>query len=114
MDATHNLAKNLRALRTLQGSSLVSFAKALNISKSTLQEIEHGRPPHLDTVECIAQSLDIPVAALLSDAFPSNEGKLPIHLLKKLGWCATWEAEDREKLLRLCEEIVCLLNKYRR
>ena len=79
MGATENLAKNLRALRAIQGCSLVHYAKLLNISKSTLQEIEHGHPPHLDTVECIARSLNIPVSILLSDAFSPD-----------LAWKSCW------------------------
>ena len=112
MGATENLAKNLRALRAIQGSSLVHYAKLLNISKSTLQEIEHGHPPHLDTVECIARSLNIPVSVLLSDAFSPDQNDHAIRLLLKLDWYSSWEPQDRETLLSLCGEIVKLLNKY--
>ena len=112
MGATENLAKNLRALRAIQGCSLVHYAKLLNISKSTLQEIEHGHPPHLDTVECIARSLNIPVSVLLSDAFSPDQNDHAIRLLLKLDWYSSWEPQDRETLLSLCGEIVKLLNKY--
>ena len=112
MGATQNLAKNLRALRAIQGCSLVHYAKMLNISKSTLQEIEHGHPPHLDTVECIARSLNIPVSVLLSDAFDPEQNDHAIKLLLKLDWYSSWEPQDRETPLSLCGEIVRLMNKY--
>lgn len=112
MGATQNLAKNLRALRAIQGCSLVHYAKILNISKSTLQEIEHGHPPHLDTVECIAQSLNIPVPVLLSDTLSSDQTNYTIKLLLKLDWYSSWAPQDRETLLSLCSEIIQLLNKY--
>lgn len=112
MGATENLAKNLRALRAIQGCSLVHYTKLLNISKSTLQEIEHGHPPHLDTVECIARSLNIPVSILLSDAFSPDQNDHAIKLLLKLDWYSSWEPQDREELLSLCCQIVRLLNKY--
>ena len=112
MGATENLAKNLRALRAIQGCSLVHYAKLLNISKSTLQEIEHGHPPHLDTVECISRSLNIPVSVLLSDTFSLDQNNHAIQLLLKLDWYSSWAPQDREALLSLCCQIVQLLNKY--
>lgn len=112
MGATENLARNLRTLRAIQGCSLVHFAKRLNISKSTLQEIEHGHPPHLDTVECIARNLDIPVSVLLSDTFSPEQSHQTFQLLLKLDWYSSWAPQDREELLSLCSEIVRLLNKY--
>ena len=112
MGATENLAKNLRTLRAIQGCSLVHYAQQLDISKSTLQEIEHGHPPNLDTVECIARNLNIPVSVLLSDAFTSDQSDQVVKLLLKLDWYSSWTPQDREKLLSLCTEIVRLLNKY--
>lgn len=112
MGATQNLSKNLRTLRAMQGCSLVHYARLLNISKSTLHEIESGHPPHLDTVECIANSLNIPVSVLLSDAFPGDDAGCAAELLVRLEWCASWEPEDRERLLDLCRDLVRLLNKY--
>ena len=112
MGATQNLSKNLRALRTMQGCSLVHYAKILNISKSTLQEIEHGHPPNLDTVECIASSLNIPVPVLLSDTFSTDQNNYAMKLFLKLDWFSSWESTDRESLLSLCSEIVQLMNKY--
>ena len=112
MGATENLAKNLRTLRAIQGCSLVHYAKLLNISKSTLQEIEHGHPPHLDTVECIARSLNIPVPLLLSDTLLTDRNDPTVRLLLTLNWYSSWEPQDRDTLLSLCAEMVKLMNKY--
>ncbi len=112
MGATQNLSKNLRALRSIQGCSLVHYAKQLNISKSTLQEIEHGHPPHLDTVECISRSLNIPVTLLLSDAFSSEQQTHSLQILMRLEQYAAWDPKDRESLASLCGQIIQLLNKY--
>ena len=112
MGATQNLSKNLRALRAMRGCSLVHYAKLLNISKSTLQEIEHGHPPHLDTVECISRSLGIPVSLLLSDNFSPGGCDHTLQVLLELEWYASWEPQDREAMVDLCGQIVRLLNKY--
>lgn len=112
MGATQNLSKNLRMLRTMRGCSLVHYAKLLNISKSTLQEIEHGHPPHLDTVECISRSLDIPVSVLLSDSFSADSHDHIMQVLLGLEWYASWTPQDRENMASLCEQILQLLDKY--
>lgn len=112
MGATQNLSKNLRTLRAMRGCSLVHYAKLLNISKSTLQEIEHGHPPHLDTVECISRSLNIPVSILLSDGFSPDETDYTLQVLLELEWYASWSPQDREAMVVLCGQIVQLMNKY--
>lgn len=111
MGAAQNLSKNLISLRALHQSSLVNFAEKLQISKSTLQEIEHGHPPRLDTVECIAQHLDIPVAVLLSDAGTPGQTQPLLHFLHSLQWYAAWPQEDRDELLHLVCQIAALLTK---
>ena len=112
MGATQNLSKNLRTLRAMRGCSLVHYARLLNISKSTLQEIEHGHPPHLDTVECIARSLDIPVSALLSDSFSADGQNRVMQLLLELEWYSAWTSQDRETMAELCGQMIQLLDKY--
>ena len=96
----------------MQGCSLVHYAKILNISKSTLQEIERGHAPHLDTVECISRSLNIPVSILLSDEFSPNAQNYTLQILLELGWYASWPPQDREAMASLCAQIIQLLSKY--
>ena len=112
MGATENLSKNLRALRTVQGYSLVRFAEQLHISKSTLQEIEHGHPPHLDTVECISRSLGIPVSVLLSDSFSMSQHSHMLRMLLELERYAAWEPSDQDALIALCQQVTGLFKKY--
>lgn len=80
MDATHALAENLKAIRKHRKMSLADFANALGIAKSTLQQIEHGCPPNLATVEQISKQLKIPVQALLSADFAAHADLISLLL----------------------------------
>ena len=86
MESTHNLSKNLKAYRLFEKKSQVAFAKEIGVSKSTLQEIEQGKSPNLDTVYCISEHLGIPVAILLSDALPHVQMEITLYLLQSLKW----------------------------
>ena len=110
MGAAEHLAANLILLRSQQNKSLVAFAEELGISKSTLQEIEHGRSPNLETVEQIAQSLGVPAALLLSDTPPPRHASL-LLLLQEAEWFRRWPDEDQGTFLSL---LVQLLDLYAR
>ena len=61
------LSNNVKSYRNARGSTLVQFAKELQISKATLQKIEMTGNTTLDTVSCIAANLGISPAELLLD-----------------------------------------------
>jgi len=50
MGSTENLSNNLMAIRRHKGLSQIGFAQQIGISKSTLQALEQGHSPRLDTV----------------------------------------------------------------
>ncbi|MGE4276843.1 MAG: helix-turn-helix domain-containing protein [Lawsonibacter sp.] len=112
MEATLNLSKNITAIRNLRNLSQVEFSKELGISKSTLQEIEQGRSPNLNTVECIATRLGVSVSALLSDSLPPNQQGILIHLIQTCDWYSNWSQEDRETFLTLLYRISQLVSRY--
>ena len=111
MDAAQNLSNNLRTIRTLRQMSLVCFASELGISKSTLQEIERGHSPSLDTLECIAQHLEISAAALISDSPSPTQTGILFRLLQGLDWYRCWSAEDQAIFLSLATQLLHLLTK---
>ena len=112
MGAAQNLSNNLRSLRAAQGYSLIRYARMLNISKSTLQEIERGHSPHLDTVECIAESLHIPVCLLLSDSLPISMYSPSVPLAEKRSPSPLPENTDLNTAMALCRELLMLLSGF--
>lgn len=112
MEAALNLSKNITAIRNLRNLSQVEFSRELGISKSTLQEIEQGCSPNLNTVECIANRLGISVSVLLSDSLPPNQMSLLIHLIQICDWYSSWSQEDRETLIKLLCRITQLVSRY--
>lgn len=112
MGSTENLSNNLIAIRRHKGLSQVGFAQQIGISKSTLQDLEKGRSPRLDTVEYIAKQLDMPVCALISDALPPGQSSILSTLLHHIGHYTLWEPEDQTALLELSLRLVQLVCKY--
>ena len=111
MEATRNLAKNISAIRALRGLSQVRFAMELGISKSTLQKIEMGNSPNLDTLECMAKSLRLPVSTLVANSPSSTQIDIFLHIIQGLNWCSEWDQEDQVLILDLICQIAQLFNK---
>ena len=112
MGSTENLSNNLMAIRRHKGLSQIGFAQQIGISKSTLQALEQGHSPRLETVEYIAKQLDIPVCALISDALPPGQSSILSALLHHIGHYTLWEPEDQDTLLELSLRLVQLVSKY--
>lgn len=112
MEAALNLSKNITAIRNLRNLSQVEFSKELGISKSTLQEIEQGCSPNLNTVECIANRLGMSVSVLLSDCLPPDQMCLLTRLIQVCDWYSAWSQEDRETFIKLLCRITQLVSRY--
>ena len=112
MDAAKNLSKNIIAIRNLRNLTQVEFSKELGISKSTLQEIEQGRSPNLNTVECMSARLGIPTSVLLSDTLPAKEMSILIHMLQLSSWYSGWSRDDQENFLSLICQSVQIISRY--
>ena len=83
----------------LQKRTQLEFAQELGISKSTLQDIEHGKSPTLDTVQCISQHLGIPLSVLLSNAVPPTQLEVITQLIQGFDWFARCPKTAQEELL---------------
>jgi len=68
MDVRQTFASNIRKKRRQLGYTVIGFAEKLGIGKSTLQDIECGRAnPTFETLQIIADALDVSPIALISD-----------------------------------------------
>lgn len=109
--AAKNLSDNLCTIRALKQMSLVRFSTELGISKSTLQEIERGHSPSLDTLECIARRLDIPAAALISDSLAPEQTGMLLRLLQGFDWYQSWPQEAQARFYDLFTQLLLLLQE---
>ena len=112
MGSTENLSNNLMAIRRHKGLSQIGFAQQIGISKSTLQALEQGHSPRLDTVEYIAAQLNTTACALISDALPPGQSSILSALLHHIGHYTLWEPEDQDRFALLCRQMLDLMRKY--
>lgn len=69
-----NISNKLKKLRNMRGMSLRALSKAANISHSFIADIESGRSnPSIDSLEALAQALDVSVTDLLDSEPDQNE-----------------------------------------
>ena len=74
MKMNETLACKLSIMRKLYGKSLVEFAEEIDVSKTTLQNIEAGKANlTLNMVETIANRLGISPMALISDEYDARQ-----------------------------------------
>ena len=68
MSALQSVAVNLQKWRLRRGTSVSALARAANVSKSTISEIErHNGNPSLETLWALARALEIPLGFLFTD-----------------------------------------------
>lgn len=105
-----NLSAKLKALRALRGKSLEEFSEELQVSKTTLQEIESGKGnPTLVTLQLIAKNLGIPASALLGDTPDTSELLTSQLILSALSFVQSLPEERRTLVFRLFDQLVVLL-----
>ncbi len=106
MEERYHLMKNLRKIRRFLQLSQAEFSKEVGISKSTLQEIEKGNGATLDTLMCIADYMNISVAALLSDPDKIENTLLAVQFLERGVLYTRLPVENRKNFLRETREIL--------
>ena len=111
MSLSYELGKRIKSLRKKAGLTQEELANAINISPHFLSRIENGKEkPSLDTIEKIAETLDVSVYDLFkfdtqSKTYKENYDKKISVFLKSLS--------KKEKLF-LMEEIKSLVKNIKR
>lgn len=111
MKMNETLACKLSIMRKLYGKSLVEFAEEIDVSKTTLQNIEAGKALTLNMVETIANCLGISPMALISDEYDARQlytAKLFLEFLKSF---RNLSMEDQTEAIILFDRLVRILSR---
>ena len=104
-------ARNLEAIRRINGQSIAEFAKAADVPKSTLQSIRLNGHTTLDTAIRISNALNLPLDSLAGDSYMPEKIDLAQHLLKSVGWFQVLSDEEQEKVLFHFQQILEVVRK---
>jgi len=101
-----NLSERLNEIRKEKNRSVVEFAEELGISRSSLQSLLSGRGnPRIDTIEYIAQQLDVDALELLSPWGEEATQRQAQHLANVICSTARLTAVQRQELMASLLEI---------
>lgn len=110
MDKHEVFAKNLEAIRKINGQSLAEFAEEAGIPKSTLQSVRISGHTTLDTAIRIAEGLRLPLDSLIGDDHLAEKLDIVQYLLQGLDWFMALSPDDQEKVIlhiRKIVEVIC-------
>lgn len=111
MEMNESVRKTLIAMRRLEGSSLAEFAAKIDVSRTTLQNIEAGRANlTLDMVESIAKQLGVSPMVLLSGEYDQTQLQIAKMLLDSLKWMQNLGKEEQGEAVRYFDRLVRLLS----
>ncbi len=110
MQLRRNLSEALNTIRQEQNLTLSDLAEKLDVARSCLQQMLHGHGnPSLNTVERMAERLEVDPVALLSTAPQSNQAELFLHMTMMR--TLQLPAERRQALETLVLEFIQLWEK---
>lgn len=111
MDKHEVFARNLGRIKAINGQSLGEFAREIDIPKSTLKSALETGNVMLDTAIRIADGLNVPLDALLSDEPLAQRMDVLERVLQCLEWFCMLSTEDREKVIFHLQKILEVMCK---
>lgn len=110
MTLQKNLSTIMNTIRNNRDQTLTEFANELGISRSSLQEILNGNGnPRMDTVEHLANKLDMDPLALLSCSYSEQQLFTAVPLLQIGGSIMHLPEEKKRKFIELFHQMMLLL-----
>ena len=109
MTLQQNLSNTMKAIRSIRKISITEFSEEIGVSRSEAQGILRGTSnPRLDTIQCIADNLNIDPLVLISS---SSETQLEVSLLllKSFDFFSKLSSEEQKEAARLLNEFLCLI-----
>lgn len=110
MDKHEAFAKNLSAIKKINGQSLGEFAREIGIAKSTLKSALDTGNVMLDTAVRISDGLKVSLDELLSDESQAQRLDVLERVLQYLEWFCVLSAEDQKEViyhLHKILEVIC-------
>ena len=111
MDKHEIFAKNLSAIKEINGQSLGEFAQEIGIPKSTLKSALETGNTTLDTAIRISDGLNVPLDELLSDELLARRLDTLQRVLQYLEWFSVLPAQDQKEVLFHLQKILEVMCK---
>lgn len=108
MTLQQNLSNTMKAIRSIRKISITEFSEEIGVSRSEAQGILRGTSnPRLDTIQCIADNLNID--PLLISSFSETQLEVSLLLLKSFDFFSKLSSEEQKEAARLLNEFLCLI-----
>lgn len=111
MEKHEIFARNLEAIRKINGQSLAEFAREIGISKSTLQSVRISGHTTLDTAVRISDGLNLPLDSLTGDEDLIRKIDIVEYLLRAISWFQVLSIGEREEVIRCFQRILEVIQK---
>ncbi|MFQ7474073.1 MAG: helix-turn-helix domain-containing protein [Anaerovoracaceae bacterium] len=109
MTLQQNLSNTMKAIRSIRKISITEFSEEIGVSRSEAQGILRGTSnPRLDTIQCIADNLNIDPLVLIS-SFSETQLEVSLLLLKSFDFFSKLSSEEQKEAARLLNEFLCLI-----
>ena len=109
MTLQQNLTNTMQAIRSIRKISITEFSEEIGVSRSEAQGILRGTSnPRLDTIQCIADNLNIDPLVLIS-SFSETQLEVSLLLLKSFDFFSKLSSEEKKEAARLLNEFLCLI-----
>lgn len=111
MDKHELFAKNLEAIRAINGQSIAEFAREAGIPKSTLQSVRISGHTTLDTAIRISEGLGLPLDSLTGDGSLTQSIDIIRYLLRSIDWFQALSPGEQEEILLHFRRILEVIRK---
>ena len=112
MSLQKNLSNVMNAIRRSRDQSLTMFAKELDISRSSLQEILNGTGnPRMDTIEHIAKRLNMDPLILLSCSYSEEQLEIAMPLLQITDSLSGLSEKKKHEFILLFQQLLHLVTE---
>ena len=100
----------MNALRISRRQSIAEFSEELGVSRSFMQDLLNGNGnPRMDTIEHLADRLQMNPAALFSSSFSEGQFETALLLLQTLEVFSKLPEEERKHSAALFHELILIL-----
>ncbi|NLD20592.1 MAG: helix-turn-helix transcriptional regulator [Clostridiales bacterium] len=112
MTLHNNLSASLNSFREMRELSINEFSQEIGMSKSETQKLLKATGnPRLDTVEHIAENLEVNSEILISPTYSASDFNSSLLLLKTVDCITNLSKEDQERAAYLFHELISLFSK---